>query len=415
MANEGEVKIHVSADTAEAERDLNRVSKAQERVTSGTPGSPAPASAATTAGREAQMVAAAKARIQELYRHAAAYEDKGIPQAAASARADARAIERDLARHARERAAAERAVTREVREQVAEKKAGIGGSVRLANAVSLGQDLVQGGPQAAAGGLMQAGMGGGPVAMAAAVAAAVGTAIATTLAREGGKDKAQDLGVQQSGFMRSYRTSRQAGIFGSSAGLVSEALAATDEIEERKSQRGQIAERARVKWYDPSSWTWGGLRKNEGMREQEVNEAQIEQAEKERAAAIEKARRKYMAEEGGLEMRALRGRAERTLEGSREAFKAELGGDWLAKYKSVLQQSGDEGMAKEMADLTVGNKVRDLQASAGAGLVDARSGGAGVAAAAQWAQQAFPDMVGELRNLHATVRDQANPLEKQSK
>ena len=379
MGNEGEVKIHVSADA-----DLKQIEAAQ-------------------------------ARIKELYKAAAVYEDKGITTAAASARADARSLERDVARFTRERAQADRAVTRELREQTVERKAGLTvggrGAEAMRSAVSIGQDLVHGGPQGAAGSLMSAGMMGGPAAMAAAVAAAVGAAIVTTLAKETDRDTAQGLTIQREGFMRSYKTGRQAGIFGSSGSLVSSALSATDEIADRQAQRGEIEERARVKWYDPSSWTWGGLRKNEGMRERERNEAAIQQAEQERERAVAAAKEKFVKEEGGLELRALRARSERTLEGNREAFRAEMGGQWLAKYKATLQASGDEGMAKEMADLTVGNKVRDLQASAGAGLVDARSGGAGIAAAAQWSQQAFPDMVGEIKNLHATVQSQANPIE----
>jgi hypothetical protein len=379
MGNEGEVKIHLAVDG-----DLQRIEAAQQK-------------------------------IKELYKAAAVYEEKGITTAASSARADARVLERDVARFTRERAQAERAVTRELREQTVERKAGLNvggrGAEAMRSAVALGQDLVHGGPQGAAGSLMSAGMMGGPAAMAAAVAAAVGAAIVTTLAKESGLDKAQGLTIQREGFMRSYKTGRQAGIFGSSGSLVSSALTATDEIAERQAQRGEIEERARVKWYDPSSWTWGGLRKNEGMRERERNEAAIQQAEQERERAVEAAKVKFVKEEGGLELRALRARSERTLEGNREAFRAELGGEWLAKYKATLQASGDEGMAKEMADLTVGNKVRDLQASAGAGLVDARSGGAGIAAAAQWSQQAFPDMVGEIKNLHATVQSQANPIE----
>jgi hypothetical protein len=384
MGNDGEVKIHVAADS-----DLSQIEAAQRK-------------------------------IKELYRAAAVYEEKGIGTAASSARADAKSLERDVARFTRERAQAERAVTREMREQTAERKAGVatggvGRAAALRNAVAIGQDLAQGGPQGAMGGLMNAGMAGGPAAMAAAVAAAVGAAIVTTLAKEADRDTAQGLGIQREGFMRSYKTGRQAGIFGSSGALVSSALSATDEIEQRKAMRGEIDERARQKWHDPSSWTWGGLRKNEGMREREKNEAAIQQAEAERERSVAAAKEKFVKEEGGLELRALRGRAQRTLEGSREAFKAELGGEWLSKYKSVLTASGDEGMAKEMADLTVGNKLRDMQANAGAGLVDSRSGGAGIAAAAQWSTQAFPEMVGELKNLHSTVQNQANPLEKLSK
>lgn len=357
----------------------------------------------------------AQKKIKELYQHAAAYESKGMTTAAASARADARAHEKDIARFTRERSQAEKAITKEMREQTAERKAGIRGP-GARQIAALGQNIVQGGPEAVGGNLMSMGMGAGhPALMVAAIAAAVGTAIATTVARERDKDTAQAMGIQQRAFAGSYQLGRQAGIFGSSRELVSSAVAATDEIEQRKSMRGEIAERARVKWYDPLSWTWGGLRKNEGQREEELNEAAIQQKEREREVATKGAQKKFIAEEGGLELRALRGRSARTLEGSQEAFKAELAAEGLAKYKQILKDSGDKGMAMEMMDLTVNNKLRELQASAGAGLVDARSGGAGVAAAAAWATQAFPDMVSEMKALHATVQAQANPLEKQSK
>lgn len=259
---------------------------------------------------------------------------------------------------------------------------------------------------------------GNPFAIGAAIIAAIGLGIKGLVDREADKDTAQQLGIRERSFNRGYQLNRESGVFGSSGGLVSSALDADQEIAQRRAARGRLEEKAREKWYNPSTWQWFGLRKNEGTREQEVNEAEIEDFERRRAQAIQAAQRKYSAEEGGLELRTLRGRAERSLAGSRDAFVAEMGQEWLAKYKDVLRSSGSADMAKEMADLTTENRLRDRQTQAGAGLVDSRSGGAEIAAAARWAGGALPGMneVSEqIKLLHATVQSQANPIRDQAK
>ncbi len=315
----------------------------------------------------------------------------------------------------KEKADAERLATREVREQEAMRKAGVG---RIGGAISAGQGILSGGDsaQSASSTMLSAGMqSGSPHVMIAAAIGAALVGVAGLVAREMDKDTSQGLGIGERAANRGYQQGRQAGIFGSSGGLVSDALSADEDIEQRKNARSSIAEKARQKWYAPSTWEWFGMRKNEGTREQEVNEAEIENREKEKAEATKKAQAKYMSEEGGLRMESLRGRSQRSLAGSRSAFVADMGQEWLAKYKEELAASGSEDIAKEMADLTVSNKVRDRQASAGAGLVDAKSGGAEMAAAARWGMQSFPDMRPQIDALHATVKSQANPLEKQSK
>ena len=62
---------------------------------------------------------ATRAKIQELYKAAAAYESKGIDTAAKSARADAKALEGDLAKLGKERAVAQKEITREMAAQTA--------------------------------------------------------------------------------------------------------------------------------------------------------------------------------------------------------------------------------------------------------------------------------------------------------
>ncbi len=130
---------------------------------------------------------------------------------------------------------------------------------------------------------------------------------------------------------------------------------------------------------------WLGGRNKQGQATQD-----IEQDKKLAAEAKERAERRFREVEGGLEMDALRGRSRRSLGGQREAFTADMVAQGLAKYNQARHQGATEEMAKEMAELTVGNALRERQAAAGAGLVDMHSGGAGIAAAARWALESGP-------------------------
>ena len=67
------------------------------------------------------------------------------------------------------------------------------------------------------------------------------------------------------------------------------------------------------------------------------------------------------------------------------AFADDMAQEWLKTYRDIYSKSKDKGFSTEAADLTVQNQLRDRQATAGAGLVDARSGGAEIAASARWA------------------------------
>jgi hypothetical protein len=326
--------------------------------------------------------------------------------------------QREEARATKERAAEEKRVTREINEQAAARKAGIRTAGRTASgAAGIAQQMVAGGDPAgsASSMLMSAGMGSlNPAVMVATTLAAIGTSIARVVSQERDKDTMQGMEVRGRAAMASYRINRQAGAFGSSGALVSTALDAEEELAQRKIDRVRLQEKSREKWHSPSTWQWFGMRKNEGTRESEVNEAEIEQAEKRRSMALAAARRKHMGEEGGLEMENLRGRSMRSLDGQKQAFVADMAAQWLAKYKEQLHASGDDKIAKEMADLTVQNQLRDRQAQAGAGLVDARSGGAGIAAAAAWSQQVMPqaaDIASKIESLHGTVQQSNRDLQ----
>ena len=336
-------------------------------------------------------------RIADLRRAADAYDKNtkvDMGGAAQSARSDANALEREVLRMSKNRAAEEKLVTRELKEQTAERKAGISLSPRgISRAVGIGEQVLSGGnPASTASSLLTnaAATSGNPLIMAAAIAGAIATTVASVVAQEQDKDTMQGIKFDQRRAGERYDLQRQSGVFGSSGSLVSTALDADKEINQREASRTELAEKKRQKWYNPSTWEWGGLRKNEGHREEEVNEQEIIAAGIRKASALKRAQALYEQTEGGLELDSLRNRAKRSQAGNRAAFVDDEAGKALAKYREAKKQGASDSMAKEMATLTYQNDLRDRQANAGAGLVDSRSGGAGIAAAARWAMQGTP-------------------------
>lgn len=383
---DGEVKIHVSADG-----ELQKIEEAQKK-------------------------------IQQLHKAADAYEAKGMDTAARSARADARPLEREVARYTKERAADAKRITQEMREQDGLHKAGIGrGSARrMSQAVGVGEQILSGGDpsRTASSMLVNAGMSSGnPAIIVGAIAAALATTLAGALAKEQDKDKM--VGLQQNTRVKNTRfmLDRQTGVFGSSAELHGTALAAEQEADSKRNVRPELEEKARVKWHDPSTWSSLIGIKNSGERELEKNDQQTMEAQILAAAAKKRAEWRYREVDGALELDALRSRAKRSLSGQRQVAVDEMAGKAFAKYEEARRQGASEDMAKEMSELTYKNDLRDRQASAGAGLVDARSGGAGIAAAARWAVQAMPqeaEIAGKLETLIGVVNrsDQNASMEK---
>lgn len=139
----------------------------------------------------------------------------------------------------------------------------------------------------------------------------------------------------------------------------------------------------------------------------------VKQSEQDEAQEAEKAQklsdlasRQFNEQEGGLMMDKLRSRSKRSMAGQREAFADEMAEQWLQTYRDVYNKSkGNTAMAQEAGDLTVQNSIRDRQATAGAGLVDAHTGGAGIAAAARWAQQSggWHEVAGKIDGLRTSV------------
>ena len=295
-------------------------------------------------------------------------------------------------------AASEKSVTNALKEQTALRKAGISLSPRgISRAVGVGEQVLSGGnPASSASSLLMnlAGSSKNPLVIAAASIAAIGATIASVRTDEGFKDSMRDLKQGERMANNRFDLNRASGVFGSSGALVSKALSAEQEIAQRENAKAGLAKKAKFQWNAPSTWEWGGLRKNEGHREQEENDNAIMAARVAKASAEKRAAALFEQTEGGLELDALRQRSKRTLAGSRAAFVDDEARKAGAKYREVVASAGDtekgRAMAKEMATLTYQNDLRDRQANAGAGLVDSHSGGAGIAAAARWAMQGTP-------------------------
>lgn len=387
--SDGEVKIHVSADA-----DLKGIEETQKK-------------------------------IADLKKAADAYEAKGMDSAAASARSDARGLEREVSRFTKERAADERLVTRELREQEALRKAGIRQSNQLISAL-------------------------GRIGLGAVGSEIVSSAIEQLAAGEtlGNRRVATDSRNQrQYAILNSIR--------GTSSQVAGEAWAAEENVAQLKRDRPQLETDAKFSvaraTLEGAGWGAGigatlgsiipgvgtligagvgatigaGIRGIpaywQGQNQLKQSEQDQQQEEKRAAQLSELAPKLFMEQEGGLQLDKLRQRSKRSLEGSRAAFVDEMSEQWLNTYRDIFNRTkGDDSIASEMANLTVQNTLRDRQALAGAGLVDAHTGAGGVAAAAQWASAAIPGMgevASQIEALHATVQsgNQAIQLVNQAK
>ena len=366
-------------------------------------------------------------RIADLRRAADAYDKNykvDMGGAAQSARSEAAGLEREVFRMSKMRAAAEKGVTQEIKEQGAMRKAGIGAR-GVSRAVGVGEQVLSGGnPASSASSLLVQGAAtsGNPALIAGAVAAAIATTIASQVAKAADLETSQNLQKESRVKMTEFNLNRQSGVHGSSAGLMNTALEAEEEVASRRANRENLVQKAKVKFSDPSTWKrlLGSTYKTDGEIELQESDAKSAEAQKRMVEAKNKAKERWVQTEGGLELDVLRQRSKRTLEGSRKAFVSEEAGKAFAKYNEARAQGADPKMAEEMATLTYQNDLRDRQANAGAGLVDSRSGGAGIAAAARWAMQGTPqesDIKAEVGRLIGVVQDgnQTSLMEKHSK
>ena len=333
--------------------------------------------------------------------------------AAKSARADARVLERDVARWTKERATEERRVTQELKEQDALQKVGVGRHLVTMRS------------------LTSAGLG----ALAGEVFSSVVDQFSASesLANRGRATDARNQ--RQFTILNSIR--------GTSGQVASEAWGAEENVATLKRDRPELEREQKYNTIKSSvegaAWGMGlgaavgsivpGIGTLLGMGIGSViggavkgvpayfeGKNKLNQSDQERKKEEERGEKLsalapelFMKQEGGLELDKLRQQSKRTMAGSRAAFADDMAQSWLKTYRDMYNRTkGNDQMAGEMADLSVQNQMRDRQAQAGAGLVDARSGGAEIAAAARWGMQATPgmsDVVTETRALHATVQE----------
>jgi hypothetical protein len=410
-----EIKIKVSADTDQARRDMERLndtisSTQQAGKSSGAPGAAGPASGAT------------QTRVQELYTAAAAYEAKGMDTAAKSARADARELERDLARNARERAAAEKDITREKQSQ---QKAGD-------RAASAAQAAAAREERSASRFMTRAAGVAGSAAFAAA-----GLVAENYFGRQTNSANAQ---AQQA--INSRQIANMSGWRGDAGTLQAQGFGAQDQafalqeerkgIEARKTgsmwQHGLAGAAGGAAIGTMMGGPWGALagaivggiggayRAKVGSDvELDKNAKDQQTAKKQAEEAFKASQERFQKGEGAIEIEMLRNRSKRSVEGQRGAMIDQKLLEWAETYKQMRAKGGSDEMAKEAADLTTGNSIRDQQAQAGMSLVGARSGAAESAAAARWGMQSFPGMdqlAGRIDALHDTVKvgSQTGPM-----
>lgn len=403
----------------------------------------------STESREQLSLEEKKQKIAALHKAADAYDARGdMDVAARSARADAHVLEREVTRETKARSAEEQRITREAKEQEALRRVGIGSSQRrMTHAFSVGRDILTGGNPAdtASSALLGAGMRtGNPAIIGTAIVAAIATGVVNTYFSQKEKGLSHENALNESRARGEFQINRQRGVFGSSSGLVGNALAAEQERAEREAHRPELQRQTKFGWYNPLRWSdkflgtkfqtegisrgdalmavspniglltktlfpkWSekNFWKSDQARNADTNDKEIERLKEEEGANRKAAREKFLKEEGGKELKALRGRSKRTMGGQREAFVAEMAEKWSQKYKAAMHQSGDAGLATEMADLTVQNELRDRQAQAGAHLVSAKSGGSEIAAVAGWALRStagWQEVVTEIGNLRSDM------------
>lgn len=271
-------------------------------------------------------------------------------------------------------------------------------------------------PTASAGSMAMA--AGGTAALTAIAAATVGTVMQQMMSREGlaNQQRASRAGT-------AYDISVLSGIRGSSGQLQAEAWAAQDEAERIRRERPQLE--TDRKWDTikggASGAMWGmgigaavgslvpvlgtvigaGVGAGIGAAVQGVptwlaggnkieESKQNEKLAAERGAEMQAAARKRFTDGiGGLELDTLRQRGKRTLAGYQAARENELAAAAFGKYESGIYASATPEEAREMAELTYQNALREQQSNAQA-LVGAHTGGAGIAAAARWATMTSP-------------------------
>ncbi len=352
-------------------------------------------------------LAETEAKIKQLYQAAAAYESKGMGDAAKSARGDARALEGDLARLAKERATAEHVITRQKAEQLAIEKAQAAGEARRMGMFSrlgrAGANFAEstigaggfGGVTNALGGI------GGAAGTTGAVAIAALVKVLSDVSNQAHALKLMGLADETAGAAQRHQLGRLGGFEGSAGSAREQAADAKEEIARREADRARLAEEAKPRWNSPSSWmkALSGENQNASIEnEQAITRAREKQAE---AARIQKEK---FGREGEEELNIERKRLEHDWRGSRQAEHRLL---YVREYNRLLREGAQEWQAQEGAGMKVFAKQREETAALG-GRVNARSGAGDIARLASLSASinGGGDSSPAINSLHDTVKQQ---------
>jgi hypothetical protein len=289
-------------------------------------------------------------------------------------------------------------MTREMREQEASSHR----MMRVGNyAGTFGREVLSGGnPMSGMQSMAMA--SGNPYVMGAAIAAALATAIAGTGAREADRDQAaanrdferREQSRRLFSRLRSWR--------GTSGAAESEAFSAEEEAAGLRDQTRDLERKAKPKWWDPSSWTWFGMRRNEGERGLDENAAQQADATNRARENRKIAQQKFESEGGGLQIRF---QQERIAGHYKEAIALQELSRWYETRRKLLSEGATEARAQEGANTELFFTRQERMRENASRLVTARSGAADVARAAALAnpESDLRRVIDSLGNIHATV------------
>lgn len=321
----------------------------------------------------ANAFAETKAKIEQLYKAAAAYEGKGMDTAAKSARSEAKSLEKDLARDAKERANSEKAITRETKERTsaetkAAKERDAVDRARM-SMLSRATRHAAGAVEGAAGGSPLGGLGsmlGGPAGIALQIGAAV-TAVAAAFSRHADKVDLMRIDDRASMAVQNRHMQRLAGVDGTSASARAEEENAKDELIELHSKKERLNKEAETKWYNPMSWVRHLTGEDQdALRE---NDMAVARAHKRQADATRIKRDKF--QEIGLKEIEI---AEKRAAGDMASAKAqEMALEYHKRVKRLEAEGADPKEQIRGADAEFATQMRQREQSM-AGLITAHTG-----------------------------------------
>jgi hypothetical protein len=292
----------------------------------------------------------------------------------------------------------------EQREQLAVLKAKESYATRVARAGGSFAEGIAGGSQF--GGIASAlGSGGGPIGMIVAAVAAATVGVAAAFAKQSDQRVLMGIENRTDSAVLSRHLRRQAGFEGTAASNRQEAQALQDDAFKRNLDRELLQKKSEFKWYNPAGWLDQLTGKSENDKNQ--NEAAIQRdlagAEKAKAAAREKYRT-MVAPEIEAQKLLMHGHA-------REARALQDKVTWQQEYNRLRDSQATDEEAKEGADTKIATIQRD-RAGSFAKTLGARAGAGEVARvarlAAHQADGRNPDLGGDIRALHDTVRRQGD-------